>query len=63
VAVNLNAMLSQWKMARKYGTAGDMVKLALSARRERFWLCRIRGQHQEKFGSHGACYRCLRPMR
>jgi hypothetical protein len=61
--MNLNAMLSQWKMARKYGAAGDLVKETLSGSWERFWLCRVRRDHQEKFASYGACYRCGKPLR
>jgi hypothetical protein len=61
--MNLNAMLSQWKMARKYGYTGDLVRQALEGRWERFWLCRVRGQHRERLGSHGACYRCGKRMR
>lgn len=45
-------------MADKYGTRRDLLSEALRASWERFWLCRIRGHHQEKFGSHGTCYRC-----
>lgn len=50
-------------MAGKYGYRRDLLTGALSASWERFWLCRIRRQHHEKMGSHGACYRCGKGMR
>jgi hypothetical protein len=49
---------TQWRMAGKYGTRRDLVSETLSEVWERFWLCRVQRNHQEKFGSHGACYRC-----
>jgi hypothetical protein len=54
---------TRWRMARKYGTLRDLVSVTLSDHWERFWLCTVRRQHQEKFGSHGACYRCAKAMR
>lgn len=61
--MNLNAMLVQWKMARTYGAAGDLVKETLGGSWERLWRCGVRGHHREKFASHGACYRCGKPLR
>lgn len=54
---------SQWRMAKKYGTRRDLLKETLSGAWETFWHCRVRRHHQEKFGSHGRCYRCGKAMR
>lgn len=54
---------AQWRMARKYGTRGDLARETVSDLWERFWLCRVHRQHREKFDSHGACYRCGTALR
>lgn len=54
---------SGWRIASKYGVRRDFLLAVPGAVWERFWLCRVHGQHQEKFGSLGRCYRCQRPMR
>lgn len=50
--------VTQWRMAKKYGYRRDLIALTLTAAWERFWLCRVRHQHQTKFGTHPRCYRC-----
>lgn len=50
-------------MARKYSGRRELIAGILSGPWERFWLCRVRRQHQEKFGSRGACYRCQKALR
>lgn len=55
--------MTQWRMAGKYGTRGDLIGETVRGSWEQFWLCRVRGQHREKFGSYGACYRCAKAMR
>jgi hypothetical protein len=60
----MNFDYSQWRMNRRVGVANrDMLQDALSAAWEQFWACRVRGNHQEKMGSHGRCYRCNKAMR
>lgn len=61
--MNINAMLTQWKMARRYGYTSDLIREALQAPWDRFWLCRVRRKHQEKFATRGRCYRCGKAMR
>lgn len=55
--------VTAWRIATKYGYRRDVVSGALSLFWERFWLCLVHGDHLEKMGSHGACYRCGKAMR
>lgn len=57
----LAAYRSQLRMARKYGGLYEALTGPFNSRRDRFWLCRVRGDHQEKFASQGRCYRCAKP--
>lgn len=54
---------SQYRMAKKYGGRRALLTGALSGPGERFWLCRVRRQHREKFASGGLCVRCGKPVR
>jgi len=54
---------SQYRMAARFGTRREFFLLPLEAAWETFWLCQVRGKHQEKMGSHGRCYRCGKAMR
>src|SRR4051812_5361226 len=55
--------LYRWRMARKHGTVWLEIENALSNAWETFWLCWVRGEHQEKMQSHGCCYRCGKALR
>lgn len=61
--MNLNAMLIEWRMARRHGYARELVKETVADLWEQFWLCRVRRQHREKFGSWGRCVRCGKHLR
>jgi hypothetical protein len=54
---------SQWRMAKKFGTRGDLLRSEFEMHWKRFWLCRVRRVHQEKFGSDGKCIRCGKRVR
>lgn len=58
----LDEYRSQLRMAREYGGLREALTGPLSARWERFWLCKVREDHREKFASRGRCYRCGRPL-
>jgi hypothetical protein len=49
-------------MAKKYGGRRQLLAGVFSGPWERSWLCRVRGLHQEKFATRGACYRCGKPF-
>lgn len=61
--MSFSDLRTQWRMARKYSGRRELIAGILSGPWERFWLCRVRRQHQEKFGSRGACYRCQKALR
>lgn len=63
MAVNLNALRIRWRMATRYGYHWDLLNQALLGSVRRFLVCRVLGDHQEKFSSHGRCYKCGKALR
>lgn len=61
--MNLNAMLTQWKMAKRHGYQQEFLVEIVLSRVARFLQCRVLGRHQVKMDSHGACYKCGKAVR